>query len=675
MGLLTNIFKRNLSLTDKKAWDTSYWNLIGAQSSAGVNVTYDKALSYSAVFNAIALLSGTIGGLPLNLYRKKANQGNVVEDRRPLHQLLHFSPNSEMSAMTFRETMTAHVLGWGNCYAEIQRNGMGEVTALWPIPPNRVVIRRIRGELIYEVKVGSETISLPRDRMLHIPGLGFDGIQGYSVISYARETIGLGLAMEEFGARFFGAGTHPGAVAEHPGKLGGEAYDNLKKSLTEQYSGLGKSHKLLILEEGMKINNIGIPPEDAQFLQSRVFSVNEVARWFNVPPHKIKEMSHSTYSNIESQSIEFVTDSIVPWLVRFEQGYDLQLLSPKERNHKFYFKHIVEGLLRGDSESRGKFYSQRFMIGSITPNEIRALEDQNPNPNPLADELWFPMNMVPLSMVLTLPPPPPPIPDVGNEPKPEEGAEEIIKEEERSIPGYRSIRERNSIQKSYHKLFVSTSQRFIEKETKAIKVAANKLLTQRTKAQFSKWLENYYETFGKTIEKDMFPLLMTYAEDIERAANNEIGVKPEMTPELAEFVRQYNETFSLRHTSSSLGQLQAILRDTEPDEMRDAIDTRVGEWQEKSPEKTASNETVRANNAVTKFVFVAGGITRLMWVTQGSKSCPYCQNLNGKIVGVEYPFIGEGLFNPKGADGSMKIRGPHFAPPLHQGCICGISAA
>jgi len=670
MGLLTNIFKRNLSLTDKKAWDTSYWNLIGAQSSAGVNVTYDKALSYSAVFNAIALLSGTIGGLPLNLYRKKANQGNVVEDRRPLHNLLHFSPNSEMSAMTFRETMTAHVLGWGNCYAEIQRNGMGEVIALWPIPPNRVVIRRISGELIYEVKVGSETIPLPRNRMLHIPGLGFDGIQGYSVISYARETIGLGLAMEEFGARFFGAGTHPGAVFEHPGKVGGEAYDNLQKSLMETYSGLGKSHKLLILEEGMEMKQLGIPPEDAQFLESRVFSVNEIARWFNVPPHKIKEMSHSTYSNIEHQAIEFVTDSVLPWLVRFEQGYDLQLLSPKERNRKFYFKHIVEGLLRGDAESRGKFYNQMFMIGAMTINEIRAKEDMNPTKN--GDEQFVPLNMVPLSRALAPPPPPPPIPDVGNEPEPEEVAEEII-EEERSIPGYRSIRERNSIQKSYHKLFVSTSQRFVEKETKAVKVAANKLLTQRTKAQFSKWLENYYETFGKTIEQDMFPLLMTYAEDIERAANNEIGVKPEMTPELAEFIRQYNETFSLRHTSSSLGQLQAILRDTEPDEMRDAIDTRVGEWQEKSPEKIASNETVRANNAVTRFVFIAGGITKLVWINTSAKPCPYCAALNNKVIGIEYPFISQGDFQPKGVSTGMKIRGDHFSPPLHIGCSCSIS--
>ena len=423
MGILTGIFKRDIKLSDPKAWNPGLWNMIGSQSHSGVNITYEKALSNSAVFNAITLISGTIAGLPLNLYRKKPKGGNTVEDSRPLHKMLHLSPNPEMSAMSFRETMVSHILGWGNCFAEIQRDNVGRIIALWPIPPNRVNIMRMKGSgnLYYDVHVGAETIAIPRDRMLHIPGLGDNGISGYSIITLARESIGLGLAMEEFGARFFGNGTHPGAIAEHPGKLSQDAHDNLKGSLTEQYSGLGKSHRLLILEEGMQLKQIGIPPEDAQFLESRVFSVNEIARWFNLPPHKLKELTHATFTNIEHQSIEFVIDSILPWLVRFEQGYNLQLLTEVERGRKLYFKHVVEGLLRGDAESRGKFYSLMFNIGSMSINEIRTKEDMNPVEG--GDEHWVMMNMMPLSRALEEPPEPEPnsfAPMEGEEPEAEE---------------------------------------------------------------------------------------------------------------------------------------------------------------------------------------------------------------------------------------------------------------
>jgi len=219
---------------------------------------------------------------------------------------------------------------------------------------------------------------------------------GYSVIRMARESIGLGMAMEKFGALFFGNGTHPGIIVSHPGKLSPDAHDNLKKDMMNKYSGLGDAHRLLLLEEGMQIEKIAIPPEESQFLESRQFQIPEIARWFNLPPHKLKDLSRSSFNNIESEQISFVTDSILPWLRRFEQCFNMQLLSPTERARgNLYFKHNVDGLLRGSPENRGVFYNKLFQCAAISPNEIRGKEDMDPIEG--GDEYFVPRNMMPVS--------------------------------------------------------------------------------------------------------------------------------------------------------------------------------------------------------------------------------------------------------------------------------------
>ncbi len=323
----------------------------------------------------------------------------MVADEKKLYRVMHDQWNPLMTAENGRQVTTAHCLSWGNLYAEIVRNGFGEIIELWPIPPGRVTPKLEGGELLYEIIVdGEPNVTLGRDKILHVPGLGFDGFVGYSVIAMARKSIGLGMALESFGALYFGQGTHPGVVVSHQGKLSQTAHDNLQKSLTKSYSGLGKSHRLLLLEESMKLEKIGIPPNDSQFLESRVFQISEVARWFNLNLHKLKELDRATNSNIESEQISFVTDCILPWLVRFEQNYNMQLLSKREKEQeKLYFKHNVTGLLRGDAKSRGELYKIFVGYGILTPNEVRELEDKNPHSDPLADELWMMGNMVPLS--------------------------------------------------------------------------------------------------------------------------------------------------------------------------------------------------------------------------------------------------------------------------------------
>jgi len=398
MGILSGIFgKSDLRLNDPKAWDSTLWNLRGSQSLSGETVTEETALTYSAVWNAIVLIAGTVGSLPLHLMRQSGKTKQIASDTR-IYPLMHTQWNSYMTAMGGRECMMAHLLIWGNGYAEKVTNGYGEITALWPIPPNRVTNIAMREEdLWYEIRVGSGSTWLPRSKILHIPGLGFDGFIGYSAIGMARKSIGLGMAMETFGSNYFGQGTHPGVIVSHPNQLSADAHANLKKSLTEGYSGLGKTHRLLLLEEAMKIEKIGIPPEDSQFLESRQHQITEIARWFNLPPHKLKDLTKSSFNNIEQEQISFVTDSILPWLIRLEQNYNTQLLTNQQIRQNLYFKHIVEGLLRADAKSRAEFY--RLMIQStiMTPNEAREKEDLNPSDNPMADELFVMVNTLPLS--------------------------------------------------------------------------------------------------------------------------------------------------------------------------------------------------------------------------------------------------------------------------------------
>lgn len=393
LGKIKRFF--NLSLSDPKSWNPSLWNLWGSQSLSGEVVTEETALTLSSVWCAVNLLSGTTGSLPLHLMRPDGRNKKQAIDQS-LYQVMHTQWNPYMSAMSGRECLMAHILTWGNGYAEIVRNGYGDIQQLWPIAPNRVKIEMVEGKLIYTIRVldGSE-VNLPREQILHIPGLGFDGFQGYSPIAMARKSIGLGMALETFGSRYFGQGTHPSAVVTHPTQV--KDIKAMREALGSVYSGLGNTHQLMLLEEGMKIEKVGIPPEDSQFIESRKFEITDIARWYNLPVHKLKEMTKSSFNNIESEQASFVTDSILPWLVRHEQNYNMQLLSKRQQKQGLYFKHVIEGLLRANAKDRAEFYKAAIFYGWMTPNEVREKEDMNPSDDPLADELWMPTGLIPMS--------------------------------------------------------------------------------------------------------------------------------------------------------------------------------------------------------------------------------------------------------------------------------------
>lgn len=386
-------FLKNLSVTNEKAWNPTLW-VLGGNKVNGQNVNENTALTLPAVWNAINLISSTVASLPLHLLREESGKTIYARDRRLFH-ILHGQFNSYMTAQTAREVGQAHLLTYGNAYYEIVRNGMGEVTALWPIPPHRVRMEMVKGELIYWINVDSEEKPLRRKQILHIPGLGYDGWQGYPVIQLAAQSLSMGMSLLDFGNSYFGSGTHPSAIVTHPNKISQQAHDNLRKSLTSQWSDLGQGHRIMLLEEDMKLSPVSITPTDAQYLENSVFSVTDVARVFNLPPHKLKELSKSSFNNIESEQISFVTDSILPWLIRWEQNLDMQLLSDREKMRDgLYTKHNIDGLLRGNAKDRAEYYKSMFNIGAFSQNDIRRLENQDPIEG--GDDYFVPLNMVPI---------------------------------------------------------------------------------------------------------------------------------------------------------------------------------------------------------------------------------------------------------------------------------------
>lgn len=404
MGLINKLFKsRDHPKIDNRTVGSSYSFYMGG-SSAGKNVNERSAMQMTAVYSCVRILAEAVAGLPLHLYRYKEDGGKERAIDNNLYHLLHDEPNKEMSSFIFRETLMTHLLLWGNAYAQIIRNGKGEVVALYPLMPNKMQVDRDEnGELYYiytrssdEAKTmdGVTVYLTPRD-VLHIPGLGFDGLVGYSPIAMAKNAIGLAIATEEYGAKFFANGAAPSGVLEHPGTI--KDPSRLRENWNSTFGGSANSGKVAVLEEGMKYTPISISPEQAQFLETRKFQIDEIARIFRVPPHMVGDLEKSSFSNIEQQSLEFVKYTLDPWVIRWEQSLSRALLNDDEKR-KYFFKFNLEGLLRGDYESRMSGYAVARQNGWMSANDIRELENMDKIPAEDGGDLYLINgNMLPLN--------------------------------------------------------------------------------------------------------------------------------------------------------------------------------------------------------------------------------------------------------------------------------------
>ena len=377
MKILSNLFKSR----DKpinRVNGNAYSFFMGA-SSSGRRVTERTAMQMTAVYSCVRILSETLASLPLHIYESSETNSRKAT-KHPLYKLLHDEPNPEMTSFIFRETLMTHLLLWGNAYAQIIRNGKGEVLALYPLMPDRMRVDRDEyGQLYYEYMLSdsdanakeSGAVRLSTQDILHIPGLGFDGLVGYSPIAMAKNAIGMAIATEEYGAAFFANGATPSGILTHPGVI--KNPEAMRESWSKGFGGRN-SHKVAILEEGMNYTPISIAPNEAQFLETRKFQLNEIARIFRVPPHMVGDLEKSSFSNIEQQSLEFVKYTLDPWVSRFEQAMTRRLLTDDEKK-KYYIKFNVDGLMRGDYQSRMNGYATARQNGWMSANDIRALEN------------------------------------------------------------------------------------------------------------------------------------------------------------------------------------------------------------------------------------------------------------------------------------------------------------
>lgn len=384
MGILELIGLKRARDKPTNSYEGSDFSYLFGRTTSGKNVNEMTALQTTAVHACVRILAEAIASLPIHVY-KYTDEGKEQDVNHQLYYLLHDEPNPDMTSFVFRETLMTHLLIWGNAYAQIIRDGRGQVLALYPLLPDRVSVKRDdKGELYYVYQRSEEdnpnfkdkgNIILKKSEVLHVPGLGFDGLIGYSPIAMAKNAVGMTLATEEYGASFFANGANPGGVLEHPGIL--KDPSKVRDSWNQVYQGTNNSHKVAVLEEGMSYKTIGIPPNEAQFLETRKFQINEIARLYRIPPHMVGDLEKSSFSNIEQQSLEFVKYTLDPWVVRFEQAFQKALLLPDEKKN-YFIKFNVDGLLRGDYQSRMNGYAIGRQNGWLSTNDIRRLEDMNP---------------------------------------------------------------------------------------------------------------------------------------------------------------------------------------------------------------------------------------------------------------------------------------------------------
>lgn len=546
----------------------AFWinGVSGAETAAGVNVDEDVALTATAIWNGVRVLSEANASMPLNVM-EVSGRSRVVASEHPAHRVLN-APNDELTSFEFREMMQANVLLAGDAFAEIVFDGSGRPVQLWPIWPHRIQPVRLRddGPLVYEVATPSgQKVVLPMERVLHIRGFSRGGLCGLNVVEAMRQSVGLTLALEQYGASFYGNGSQPGGVLKHPGKLSAEAKKKLKDAWERAQQGLGRAHRTALLEEGMEWQQMGIAPEQAQAIESRKFQVTEAARILNMPPHMLKDMERATFSNIEHQFIEFASITFRPWCVRFEQRYDKSLLLPSERG-SYYAHYKIEGLLRGDIKTRYESYAVARNWSWLSANDIRELEDLNPIDEPWADDYLAPLNMVPASQS-----------GIASDPAPA-GRSDVI---------------RDRVARAHLPPFLAVAERLLGGngggELGAVRAAARK---HPEEADFRAWLDTFVEQQAAFAARAFEPAVASLVASVYAALDPAGDPPPAVMARLAADI-------GVRWASECKDGVLGCLRSEDP---HAALDTMLTEWAHERAKSFSHNEIPRAAATATEAI-------------------------------------------------------------------------
>ncbi|WP_010498532.1 phage portal protein [Paenibacillus elgii] len=413
MGLLSRLVSRQKGIGVNEFFESRGW-ILGGRNYSGVTVTETTAMRFATVYACVRVLAETLASLPIFVYRQQNSGRREKAINHPAYYLLHDQPNEEMTSYNWRETMMASLLLGGNAYSILTHNGRGQVIDAYPVPWYQVNVTRDPNshELQYWIMDRGKSEFYPRERVLHIPGLGYDGLIGFSPIRMNAQAVGLGMAQLEFAERFYGQGMNIGGVLEYPGELKDTAYSRLKSDLMDRGAGLENSHIPLILEAGAKFSRIPMPLTEAQFIESRRLSKEDICSIYRVPPHMVADLSRSTNNNIEQQSLEFVQYTMLPYLSKWEQALNRKFFTQSERRQGYYVKFNVDGLLRGDAKSRAEALNVMRQNGVINADEWRELYEMNPQGSETGEVYLVNGNMKPVSKLLE--PPPQAIPEGGD---------------------------------------------------------------------------------------------------------------------------------------------------------------------------------------------------------------------------------------------------------------------
>jgi HK97 family phage portal protein len=619
----------------------------GQRTITGRSMSDTHALSLPAIYSAVSHIAGDMATVPLSVYRRRADGGREKADHR-LNEILGLQPQPMVSAATWREAIQGHVLLRGNGYAEIIMDSGGRVLELRLLSPSDVF--HIKGSEFY--KVHSQQRLIHMASMLHLAGPGGDGISGWSVLQLAKNNWALASALEEANTRFIANAARPSGVITSPNPITAETAKRLKSMWAANNSGLDSVGKTPVLDNGMEWQQVGVSAEDAQFLESRQFSITDISRWFNIPPHMIGDLERATFSNIEEQAIQYVRNTLRPWAVRHEQQMDTKLLTAKERADGLFVSYNLDGLLRGDISSRTDAYQSMFRMGGLTPNEMRALENRNPVEG--GDVAYVSADMVPLDKIEELLAPP-----AAPEPDPEPVQENS--ERRREVRGHQ---DRMTLRKSFHGLLLDAAGRMVRGEVRNIR-----RLMRNAEGDMDDLIARYYfDEHPEFATRTMGPAFRAYARSVALAAAQEIETDTEIDAEA--FADAYTEGFVARYSARSRRDLDG----------RDApeIEQRLQEWGEGTAtaaprmEQVADQEAVKVGDAVARQLFIAAGVSTLVWRTIGD-NCPYCARLNGKVVGSNQSFILAGeQFQGEGTDTPLVTKNNVRHAPAHKGCNCTI---
>lgn len=644
--------------------DDFWYRPVWDSATGGKDASPEQAMGLSAWYNGVTIIAGTIGSLPCKLYRKRGDARELVTDD-PRGWMIHRSPNQWQTAFEWREMAQGHMSTRGNHYSAIQRDRTGRAVALMPLHPDRVRPEVEGGQIVYKVTRSGGIDTIPARDMLHLRGLSGSGLTGYSPVALARKSLGYSLALEGHGSELMGNKARPGGVLTTDQVLKKESREALANSWDSMFTGGGLG-RTAVLDAGLAWQAVGFSAEDAQFLESRSFQVTEVARWLNLPPHFLKDMERATFSNVEQQALEFVMHTIRPLAERWEQRLDVAFLEPEERGELF-FKFSLEALLRGDSETRAAFYRALFDMGSLSPNDIRAMEDMNPVDG--GDQRFVQLNLVPLEKAgeVVQPNPTPPAPD----------------EDERALPPtedrglelrvLRSAKLRRRFMEAHKRLMTDAAGRLVRREVQDLRRILDRV-EDGDVDDLLRRIDRFSEGLPDVARSVMGPVLVAYIDLVASAAAEEVELEDFDTERVAGWRESYIDSFATGHTDETVRNLRGTIIDAEGDPFTNAR-RMVDRWEQDRATAIGLREAVTAGGGIAVSVYAIAG-AGAVWRNSGTENCPYCQMLEGRTIRAGERFLEEGdTLDPGGDVEPMTMRRSVGHPSAHSGCDCYVTSS